>query len=652
MRKKNAFIIGYFSFVTVFFAIAILMGINNSSMGLLTDDGNQSSTLIAGEPRTVRSDEFLRGSPTALSFLQGSEPETPFDAYGAQKINNLNDADGSTIINNLLGFDGLLIYKISQALPLDSAYSLSSMTSLLYTLILLPLFLIRIGINPWLSALTTSCIVASPVTQWWSLTPLGPIANSSGAAFFALSFVFFQRPKNSFFSILKLAVLGFLAIAFIARVPFTYQPWAIPIGLVFFSIALAYYAFTEKSRVNVRRFTGLMVTAAFTVAIQLFMNSSSFSALAATVYPGERRSTAAASVPIWSGDLTWTLQHVTQSDLISSNQSELSLGLLVLFPFILISIFLSHTVERKPFAKLYFMVLSPFLVSAIFLLWVAAPWPSRTLSNNPLVFFPPDRVQQILGLVALIILPIALTLLFNLEKQVGRKKVNLAILFSSILMLIPVVQANQDFSNVFTSKSIVPPWSIWVFAFVGLFVVAFALRFNVSKFSLMPILVFTLFSSFNINPVYIGLGDIIESPIAKSINQLGNGESGYWAGDDIFVDALITANGVDHLSGQQNSGPNRDYWKRLDPNELFINSWNRGASYVTFDWKEDDTSTSIENPAPDIIKIAIDPCGEDADSISLKWVLSSKSLENNCLDLKNESYWMGAKRFIYLKSSS
>lgn len=180
-----------------------------------------------------------------------------------------------------------------------------------------------------------------------------------------------------------------------------------------------------------------------------------------------------------------------------------------------------------------------------------------------------------------------------------------------------------------------------------MFLIALVIFLYRSVFALVPIILFSLFSSVAINPLYVGIGDIYQSPIAREIRASDVAQPGNWATDNIFSDSLLLANAVNHISGQQDTGPNLGTWSKVDPENNFVDYWNRGASYVTFGWAAEGSPVNILNPSPDIILVQVDPCGIEAKNLNLSWIISSTELDGTCLQLDFEGMWMDSGKKIY-----
>ena len=117
--------------------------------------------------------------------------------------------------------------------------------------------------------------------------------------------------------------------------------------------------------------------------------------------------------------------------------------------------------------------------------------------------------------------------------------------------------------------------------------------------------------------------------------------------DEIFVDALVAANGLPLMSGQQGWGPDRDAYRKIDPLEVFEDQWNRGASFVRFSWDESLGEELAVTGEADQIVITISPCNSGLSELGMGWVVSTHPLNSNCLIEEATFKWMNSDRWLY-----
>jgi hypothetical protein len=117
----------------------------------------------------------------------------------------------------------------------------------------------------------------------------------------------------------------------------------------------------------------------------------------------------------------------------------------------------------------------------------------------------------------------------------------------------------------------------------------------------------------------------------------------------MFIDAMLTLNGKDQISGQQLNGPKIQQWKILDPFNQYREVWNSGASYLQLTFDESSSPPIISRVGGDQIMITLNPCSRYAKALDLGYVVSVVELSNSCLikiPVKNPIY-LGNVFYIY-----
>jgi hypothetical protein len=153
-----------------------------------------------------------------------------------------------------------------------------------------------------------------------------------------------------------------------------------------------------------------------------------------------------------------------------------------------------------------------------------------------------------------------------------------------------------------------------------------------------------------VNPVIFGFGDLRDSTTAKALYSVGeqarhNGT--YWATNSMFLDAVVIANGVPSLSGHQTSGPNIATWHKIDPTDEYKNVWNRGASYLEFQFTETNVPVVSLGSTPDQIIVSVNPCQLPSLGFPMSGVISTHQLPNTCLHATMTIRWSGQPAYVY-----
>jgi hypothetical protein len=192
----------------------------------------------------------------------------------------------------------------------------------------------------------------------------------------------------------------------------------------------------------------------------------------------------------------------------------------------------------------------------------------------------------------------------------------------------------------------------WIVSAIFAAIVFVFLRFSDSFLALGAVLLFAFWSVVNVNPVVIGQGDLIKSDSARTLNSIvreSSNPKGRVATDDMFVDALVSANGLYQLSGQQLTGPNEEAYRAIDPELKLKDSWNRGASTLTFLWDEslvDEIGVNIIGGG-DLFQIVSSPCNKGLVELGLGWVISTRPINATCLQERASFYWTDSQRWLY-----
>jgi hypothetical protein len=123
-------------------------------------------------------------------------------------------------------------------------------------------------------------------------------------------------------------------------------------------------------------------------------------------------------------------------------------------------------------------------------------------------------------------------------------------------------------------------------------------------------------------------------------------DGSYWVTDNKYTDALMLANGVPLLSGHQVTGPVTREWLKLDPGRRYQTEWNRGASYLNFNWTSSQTPV-ITNPTLGTVLVSVDPCALDSRGFKLAGVVSTVPLNRPCLVRQRPFTFSGTTNYVY-----
>ncbi len=265
--------------VLVLFVALVTLDLNGSSMAAISTE-QPAQGLVAGTPRTIRSDEFQLRTPIALSSVQQGLARTPW--IGLAPTSQIATAHGGPTAEwpTLLKPQdwGYLFLGASRGLAWSWWWSFA--VSLWGSYALLGLLTRRPGLSAGLAVAATF----TPYAAWWTAPPPSLFvgyASIVGAAILA-SWIARSRALSWVWSI----AAGLTGSALVLAL---YPPWQVSLAFV---VAAACFGYAIDHRIPIRRVaTSLLATAAIAGAILLawyVQNRDAIGAIVNTYYPGQR----------------------------------------------------------------------------------------------------------------------------------------------------------------------------------------------------------------------------------------------------------------------------------------------------------------------------------------------------------------------------
>ena len=631
------------------FLLLAAFGVTNSSIGVwapTTQPGIEDGVVL-GTPRAIRSDEFQRTTPWRLGTLR-----RPAEEYRSPLTLNSFYSVSATPHNGIAEYvvfiDAAAVEWLGPILPDAFVFSLSWWLPTIIVLLSLPVWLQNLGVNRAISWLSTTLIVLSPAVGWWSLWPLNSLAWILAASLllmWAISRACAERSVG-LQSILAAVASGI----FLARTALAYFPWAVPITAAILIPSLAYSITRDQlwRRVAVGGIAigvGLLAVGSIVIA-----NWESFQSFANTVYPGFRRSTGSALNP----GLVFGAQHLgvlRQNPLIATaNQSELATAYTILIvPTLVLLAGLPRTAWQH--MRTFGTAGSLTAILAMFFIWIMIDVPTTLGESVPFMNrIPPDRLAQVIGIPVVILFAIAL----DRHDRFPSKRIPRSVIVTLAGIAIFAVSL---WSGASLRSSQLPDLGSGYILIVSLtlaVLVSLAIANPREPLRLLALAAGALAVVVLINPVMVGFGELTNGPAAKTITSLSaqEGELTRWASDNLPSEALLMANAIPSLSGQQWTGPSREDWMVLDPEEKHVRAWNRGTSYIAVIPTVGLAEPMVETPQPDIIVIRIDPCDPALDTFQVTHMITSAPSASQCLLLVGEFEFGGDTRYAYKRSDS
>lgn len=597
--KRNHFLFSLFAF----FLIGVIFQLNGSSMGILDPTNNHK---IIGVDRPIRSDEFLRTSPFLLSTLKESD--------GNFSYLSLPTIGPNKTIAYLALHPEEFVFRIF----LKGSFFFSAYWWLGFLLL---------GIGIFINPLTRSrrafhnyiifwILIFSPAVPWWS----NQIPLILGRILIGLGLIIRSIKISRISNIATMALGVWLLSGAITY----YQPWVI-VAFLCLSPRTFYEYYKKSKKIKKWQFNFLVGSGIgiLPLLFYLIQNSALIISGRETLYPGQRRVISGLDY-FWnwafSAPHQWIL--LKPETILKSNQSELSLG----FLFYIIPVlyfFISGLSKNIKNSESNWTIVGFLIV----VLWSIFRMPK--ISFNPLSYVPAERALTITTVMAPLIFLIYINDLESKKILIKASQFNKSTI-AIVTFLLTYLSANSILDSVSNYNNFYAAIS----AAISSYIVAQLIDIKKMEKGLFLSGLLAFFISGAVNPINQGIDSYKNNTLIKSIMSVESG--GKWASDDLYVDAILAANNVESISGQQSTAPDKLKWRILDPTESQIKKWNNGASYIRLAWDNDATNLKISNPGPDQIEIRLNPCDQSLERLGLKYIISRVELNSNCLvQLKN-----------------
>jgi hypothetical protein len=642
----------FFGLAFLTYLILIVFNVTTSSLSLNVSSTEVENTAepVFSEPQPIRSDEWLRSTPYQIGRTNS---DWSFDHLSPFEYRSDSVKQGIGLAVYYLVFPERYVAENIGARGLAFAWWFPLFATFFSLILLLHSF----GLRYRHAGFTFFLIALSPVVSWWSYSPLEVIWPCALAGFCLRYCSRLRTDDHSatkgsstrippIFQSALFITIGGVALS---RLPFIYQPWSFPTFLIFAALILD--GSRHKSLKRDLKFGSLMGLVTIAIAGSWYLlNRSAYGVLAATVYPGARRSEGGyLPIPLFSGPMDYFLTTKSANNVIGTNQSETSLGWLILFVVSLAVLFASTLLKRDQQKQVnerdsgWTITL---LVAVVLLSWSLFKWPDFLLRYNVLRLIPSSRMIQISSLV--FVIPSSIIIFTHIKTLPAKARKLTSGVVSAVVFVLTLWSALSLRLNY-------PELSVeycWIVSVIFAAVVFVFLRFSDSLLALGAVLLFAFCSVANVNPVVVGQGDLIKSDSARTLNSIvreSSNPKGRVATDHMFLDALVSANGLYQLSGQQGTGPSEEAYRVIDPQFKLKDLWNRGASSLIFLWDEslgDEIGINIVGGG-DVFQIVSSPCNKGLVELGLGWIISTRPLNETCLQERASFYWTDLQRWLY-----
>jgi hypothetical protein len=607
------------AFITSMLIIATILGIHGSSIAVYDRilDSNQSS-LIAGAPRTVRSDEWYVNTPYVLSQINNRFPLKSPDIGAGQDMSVVIDVpykDWSVLFRpqNLIFF----------VLPAINAFAFKWW--FLSWLLIMSVYLLILQIFPRkyvLASLLGIFLCFSPFIQWWYQTiTILPIAFS----FLIIVFLFKLLQAQSFRKRSAYTLLTAYCIACFAFV--MYPPFQIISALVAIAICAGLYF----SRYNISdlwkqkhymRIGFAILLGALPVFLYLVQHQEVIKLIQGTIYPGSRNVVAGGTNVAYM--LHWPFGYLNLDgnpmSVLGSNKSEVSrflyLGLL-LVP----TLIYSYIVKIPPKTKQSRYLLTGLLILfAIICLNMFLPFGDFFYKVIGLNLIPHVRLVMGLGMINIILVALAVTLPEQKNKKHNKNlpaRPLVTFVYVFIISLLSILFVRHFYALVSVGSKEVMVLTGFIALIAGLLVYP---TVKLRYFGLAILVVSSMALSVVVNPLYRGFGSIQDSNLARAVKKLEARDSSYWiATDQLNLEQIPLAVGAETFSIVQ-TYPQLQTWDRYFPGQSSI--YNRYA-HIKFIVNDASIKRSIKLIQADSFSVSLSSCDDLLKELRIDYIIAN-----------------------------
>lgn len=608
-----------------------------SSMGAYVSDPTLESGVVVGQAQPLRSDEYARVTPLMLGVQVAGNADFMTPLANDPFVTSTVPAGSGLALEGLV-FAEMGVQYLGPWVPDGPLFAFGFWFPVAVVLILLPYVLMAWGTRFGVALGATGLFSLTPVVAWWSLRPFPAILPGLVAAACWILAIRLQGRLARILGTIGLALVAGIALA---RVPWSYPPWSLPLSGAIIALTLIFTlrSKTDALRLAVVAAASAVVAGAVTLGL-ILLNDDAFTALAESVYPGQRRVAGEFVALGRSFGAPFDGIFQTAPNYLVDNPTEWSGSWTIA---LLLWLGLAGAGWRAHDRSWRVRVTLTGLLLAVGCSWFLVDWPVELGEAVPLLnLVPPTRMAAVWGLIAVLAIAPVLGIRMNWSLVVVMAVASAGVLYA----------AGQNMADTLVAELTTP-------TVVAVTLVTVAIMVVFSRGTPMWItLGFSLatvaaaLTVYKVNPIQLGLKPLRSTPAALAV-QKANAEidarGGLWAVDSPSLSSLLIANGIPALSGEQWTGPTAQ-WGVLDPTDVYQEQWNRGVSKVAFEWSPGTEQPKIATIAPDDIVVTIDPCAPVLDEFGVARVISSQPLpQASCLTEVGRGTWNGAPFVIYAR---
>lgn len=634
------FVLSIWFFPVIVLAFMLVLGsfkISGSSVGMynqLFDRAASDQSLIAGQPRELRSDEWLVNTPTTISqTLTGYHRVNHANGNG-QDVSLVADApykDWSIIFKPTNLFFFILSPEIAFALRWWAMGYILIMSVYFLVLHFLPKKII-------LACLFSVIFYFAPIMQWWyqNVNLL-----SVGYAFFAaLLFLKLLETKRTVCIKLGLAVGTAYFVTCFALI--LYPPYLIPIAYAVSVSVLSWLLHMHGTNIiKVFRKSFAYIILAFLITVLstgafYTTRSNAIKALANTSYPGKRVIAAgdAPKLHILNSHFAPVLLDDDKAinyypEVGLGNQSESSQFIFPLITIMMLGISICY--KRYEFDKVItYQLLGPMLLLGLVFARLFFPHFDFIWKLTGISSIPHNRLVICIGIILFFLLVFCIEQLKFKKLKFSRMFVLLFALSNLLIYAVLFYVTTQKTPSLTNGLNI---YTIIILVCV-MPIFGYLLVSRKFRLALGLLAIYSLASTLQVNPLYKGFGYAANSQLSQTIRTIAKTDNSKWVTtiDNWKIQNFTYLNGANSLSGVY-IYPQNELWKPLDQDGSKFTSYN-SFQYATFNIDDGESRESVLTPMSLLhFNIKTTPCSSYLKDQNVGFILTTHKITSECADL-------------------
>ncbi|MBR2753950.1 hypothetical protein IKD82_02205 [Candidatus Saccharibacteria bacterium] len=592
----------------IVFVLCVVLKIHGSSIAEYNDlfSGSESynaEQIVAGDSRTIRSDEWLVHTPYYMS--------QSYNNFG--KTSNMMSIEGQDMI---IGYNAPVADITLLAKPFTWGYMLFGneyglswywcSKVILMLLLSFELCMIITQKNKKISLLGMLLITFAPLVQWW-FVPHAADVFFWGMAVLVVAYHFFTAKnlvyKNLFTIIAPLAVITFIIALF--------PSLQLPVGLVIIALLVAFLIRDKKDitfkKIDIWRIVGMAGVVIGIVGYTIIDSKDAIMKLYNTIYPGKRVSLGGSGgfKSMFTDLTTFVLPYKNITYL---NNCEVSNFIHFAPIFMMIYPVFLKKMKREKNMLVGNTLLISIIVMAAFML-VGFP----ELLARITFFSYINRMDLAYGFIATLFTVWGIDMVWR-KKVLTKKQAILVVVIYAMCYVCFVGQNELSYLD----------WWQYGIIIIGLTILVYLMLIGRQKLFFIGMGMLIAISGMTINPISRGVSALFDHPLEEKIYEIAEGDrEAYWvASGDIRLSSIGIANGA-RVINAVNFYPDFKKWELIDPEGERDEIYNRYA-HIKIEMTNDETKF-IPGPTADIFTLKLNY--KDSLKWPIKYLVTAGKLE-------------------------